>query len=72
VYAIGSASQKTLGLVTQTMTGLWSSPNGVPGGTGGQAASRDGMPTWMLALTGAGLALAGAGAWRLRKATVRR
>jgi Domain of unknown function (DUF4397) len=70
VYAIGSASGKTLGLVTQSMTGLWSSPNGVPGGTGGQAAHQDGLPGWAVGLTGAGLLLAAAGAVRLRRVAV--
>ena len=37
VYAVGSAEQKTLGLVVQTISGLHSSPGGVPAGTGGLA-----------------------------------
>ena len=37
VYAVGSAEDKTLDLVTQTITGLHSAPGGVPSGSGGQA-----------------------------------
>jgi hypothetical protein len=72
VYAIGSASGKTLGLVTQTMTGLWSSPNGVPGGTGGQAAEAGAVPVWVLVLAGGGLLLAGAGVLGARRAATAR
>src|SRR5918993_1379462 len=42
VYAIGSAEQKTLALVVQTISGLHSSPSGVPAGTGGLLG--DGLP----------------------------
>lgn len=38
VYAWGSAKAGNLKLAVQTITGMNSSPNGVPGGTGGQAA----------------------------------
>src|SRR3954471_15072256 len=37
VYAVGSAEDKTLELVAQTITGLHSAPGGVPSGSGGLA-----------------------------------
>ena len=40
VYAIGSAEDKTLDLVAQTINGLHSAPGGVPSGTGGLADQR--------------------------------
>jgi hypothetical protein len=54
VYATGSATDKTLGLVAQTITGLHSAPAGVPSGTGGLADT--GTSAWWLAAT-AGVAL---------------
>jgi hypothetical protein len=70
VYAIGSATDKTLSLVTQTITGLHSNPNGVPGGTGGFAAASggDSRPIWLVALAGAGLLIAGGAGLRLKSA----
>jgi Domain of unknown function (DUF4397) len=54
VYAIGSASAKTLGLVVQTITGLGAAPAGIPAGTGGLAAgSAGGVPAWGWLLVGA-------------------
>jgi hypothetical protein len=38
VYAVGSAQDKTLDLVVQTISGLHSAPGGVPSGSGGLAA----------------------------------
>ncbi len=38
VYAWGSAEDENLELAVQTISGMHSSPDGVPGGTGGQAA----------------------------------
>ncbi|KHL15109.1 uncharacterized protein DUF4397 [Mumia flava] len=58
VYAWGSAEDGNLDLAVQTIDGLHSSPSGVPGGTGGQAAGDDAVPFWVI---GAG-ALAAAGA----------
>ncbi|MFF5171379.1 DUF4397 domain-containing protein [Micromonospora sp. NPDC000089] len=67
VYAIGSAKDKNLSLVAQTITGLHSAPHGVPSGTGGQAGT--GVDTWWYVLAGAGaLLLVGGGA---RVATAR-
>ncbi|MEU1683906.1 DUF4397 domain-containing protein [Micromonospora sp. NPDC005707] len=67
VYAIGSAQDKNLELVAQTVTGLHSAPGGVPSGTGGQAGT--GVDTWWYVLAGAGvLLLLGGGA---RVATAR-
>jgi hypothetical protein len=48
VYAWGSASAKNLKLAVQTVSGLHSNPDGVPGGTGGQAAAD--FPVWAAAL----------------------
>jgi uncharacterized protein DUF4397 len=46
VYAIGSADDKTLDIVAQTITGLHSAPGGVPSGNGGQAAAGYTAPLW--------------------------
>ena len=46
VYAIGSAQDKTLGVVVQTIGGLAAAPGGVPAGNGGQAAAT-GVPAWL-------------------------
>lgn len=60
VYAIGSAQQNTLDIVAQTITGLHSSPGGVPSGSGGQAdRGPAGWLYWALAL-GALLVVGGA------------
>ncbi|NES28629.1 DUF4397 domain-containing protein [Micromonospora terminaliae] len=67
VYAIGSAQDKNLELVAQTINGLHSAPGGVPSGTGGRAGT--GVDTWWYVLAGAGvLLLLGGGA---RVATAR-
>jgi hypothetical protein len=59
-YAIGSASDNTLELVTQTITGAHSAPGGVAGGSGGLA--DDGLPVGLgLGVLGL-LVLAGSGA----------
>jgi hypothetical protein len=63
VYAIGSAEDKTLDLVTQSITGLHSAPGGVPSGSGGQADQGPALAWYVLA--GAGLLLVGLGARRL-------
>ncbi len=47
VYAWGSASAKNLKLAVQTIGGLHSNPDGIPGGTGGQAADTD-TPAWLV------------------------
>lgn len=65
VYAIGSASGKTLGLVVQTIGGLHSAPSGVPAGSAGLADTNGGVPALVLVLSAAGLIVA-AGAYRLR------
>ncbi|MEO7125691.1 MAG: DUF4397 domain-containing protein [Nakamurella sp.] len=75
VYAIGSAEQKTLGLVVQTISGLSAAPAGVPAGSGGFAApSATGIPGWALALALAGgvLVLTGGAAGGVRLARARR
>ncbi len=60
VYAWGSAEDGNLQLAVQTISGSHSSPGGVPGGTGGQAAGDPAAPsTWWL---GAGAMVAAAGA----------
>jgi hypothetical protein len=69
VYAVGSAGDKTLDLVAQTITGLHSAPGGVPSGSGGQA-DRGMSATWYaVAALGLLLLLAGAGRYaRVRRA----
>jgi Domain of unknown function (DUF4397) len=61
VYAVGSASAKTLSLVVQTMTGLGGSPTGMPAGSGGFAAPHTSVPVWawLLVALGSLLALSG-------------
>jgi hypothetical protein len=61
VYAIGSAKDKTLALVTQTISGLHSAPGGVPAGTGGLLDAQPGMPGWAWAAVLAGLLATSAG-----------
>jgi hypothetical protein len=63
-YAIGSAQDKTLGLVVQTIKGLDSAPGSVPAGSGGGAADA-GMPGWVPVTAGIGLLVALAGAARV-------
>jgi hypothetical protein len=65
VYAVGSAEDKTLELVTQTITGLHSAPGGVPSGTGGLADQGAG-PIWFV-VAAAGLLLIGLGVRRARR-----
>jgi hypothetical protein len=71
VYAIGSASGKSLALVAQTISGLGGTPSGMPAGSGGQAGT--GVGSWWYALTATGLLLlvAGLGRAGLRRRAVR-
>jgi hypothetical protein len=62
VYAIGSASGKTLALVTQTISGLHSAPGGVPAGSGGLLDHDAGTPGWVWPASAAALLVALAGA----------
>lgn len=55
VYAIGSASAKTLGLVTQTIDGMNSAPKGVQAGTGGLLDAGHGTPEWVWEASVAGV-----------------
>jgi hypothetical protein len=55
VYAVGSASAKTLTLVTQTIGGLHSAPKGVQAGTGGLLDTGHGTPGWVWAASVAGV-----------------
>lgn len=57
VYAWGSLDDDNLALAVQTISGLHSSPDGVPSGTGGQLAARDAQQQLLLA--GAGVLMAG-------------
>ncbi|MEU7839487.1 DUF4397 domain-containing protein [Micromonospora sp. NPDC049114] len=66
VYAIGSAEDKNLDVVAQTITGLHSAPGGVPSGDGGQAGT--GVQTWWYALAGAGVLLLLGGGVRMATA----
>jgi LPXTG-motif cell wall-anchored protein len=59
VYAIGSADDKSLALVAQTIGGLGGTPSGMPAGTGGQNAT--GVPTTWYTLPAVGLLLLLAG-----------
>jgi Domain of unknown function (DUF4397) len=65
VYAWGSAQQGNLALATQTISGLHSSPSGVPGGQAGLVTNDDASSAngWVAAAVGtgvlAGVALAG-------------
>ncbi|WP_433364472.1 DUF4397 domain-containing protein [Actinoplanes sp. CA-142083] len=63
VYAVGSADDKTLDLVTQRITGLHSAPGGVPSGDGGRADR--GVPLPWYGIGGAGVLLALLGLARL-------
>lgn len=60
VYAVGSAENKSLDLVTQPITGLHSAPGGVPGGSGGQAGSGLGFAWYGMAAAGLLLVVLGA------------
>jgi Domain of unknown function (DUF4397) len=64
VYAWGSADDDNLELAVQTIKGMHGSPNGVPGGTGGQVAKSEVVPLWasLLAVATLGAAVS---AWRL-------
>jgi hypothetical protein len=69
VYAWGSAEDGNLKLAVQTISGMHSTPSGVPGGTGGQAAGdADGIASsgWMV-LAGGLLAALLAGLLTTRK-----
>ena len=66
VYAVGSAADKTLGVVVQTINGLGSAPSGVPAGTGGQSAGLYSQPGWIAAITALGVVIAAAGVFALR------
>ncbi|MGK5682299.1 DUF4397 domain-containing protein [Actinoplanes sp. URMC 104] len=63
VYAVGSAEDKTLDIVSQTIDGLHSAPGGVPGGSGGRADRGASLPWY--GLGGAGILLVLLGAFRL-------
>ena len=69
VYAIGSASGKTLGLVTQTIDGLHSAPSGVQAGTGGLLDAGHGTPGWVWATGVAGVLAMLAGGFGLFRTT---
>lgn len=67
VYAYGSATDKTLALAVQTISGLHSAPGGVPAGSGGQAAQQSDLSR--LALVGS-VALVAGGLVLLRRRPV--
>jgi hypothetical protein len=46
VYAVGSAEDKTLGIVSQSIKGLHSAPGGVPSGDGGRADGNGSLPLY--------------------------
>ncbi|WP_430785391.1 DUF4397 domain-containing protein [Actinoplanes sp. G11-F43] len=59
VYAIGSADDDTLDLVTQSIEGLHSAPGGVPGGDGGRADQNHPVTWYGIGAAGILLALFG-------------
>jgi hypothetical protein len=59
VYAIGSAEDKTLDIVAQTVDGLHSAPGGVPSGDGGRADQGVSLPWYGVGGVGILLALFG-------------
>ncbi|MCO8273769.1 DUF4397 domain-containing protein [Actinoplanes sp. TRM 88003] len=59
VYAIGSAEDKTLDIVSQTIDGLHSAPGGVPSGDGGRADGNSTLPWYGAGAVGILLALLG-------------
>ena len=70
VYAWGSAEDDNLDLAVQTISGMHGNPDGVPGGTGGQAAGPAPWTYALLALALAGIAFSGLQLTR-RRASVR-
>ena len=54
VYAIGDLAGGSFSVVSQAISGLHSTPSGVPTGTDGVAV--DGIPTWLIAAMALGLA----------------
>jgi hypothetical protein len=73
VYAWGSAEDENLDLAVQTISGMNGSPNGVPGGTGGQAANSDAAPLWatVAAFATLGAVISGTQLYRRRALMVR-
>ena len=65
VHAIGSLQDKTLGLVTITVSNLHSSPSGVPSGAPSGAPADSGMPAWLVLSTIAGIVVVAASGRRL-------
>ena len=70
VYAVGSAEDKTLDVVAQTISGLHSAPGGVPSGDGGRADRGLSLPWY--GVGGAGILLMLFGAARLATGVRRR
>ena len=71
VYAWGSAEDTNLALAVQTITGLHSSPDGVPAGSGGQLSAADTATRMGAALLAAMMAGTGALMVTRRRATER-
>jgi hypothetical protein len=73
VYAWGSAEDENLKLAVQAISGMHGSPNGVPGGTGGQAATAGAGPLWatLVAVATLGAAVSGWQLFRRRAFMVR-
>jgi hypothetical protein len=73
VYAWGSAEDENLDLAVQTISGMHGSPNSVPGGTGGQAASSEAAPLWatLAAVATLGAVISGTQLYRRRALMVR-
>ena len=65
VYAVGSAEDDTLDLVTQTIEGLHSAPGGVPSGSGGMADRGLAAPWYAATVLGLLLVVVAFGGWPL-------
>lgn len=59
VYAVGSADDKTLDIVSQSIEGLHSAPGGVPSGDGGRADGNGALPWYGVGVAGFLLAVFG-------------
>ncbi|BBH70624.1 lipoprotein [Actinoplanes sp. OR16] len=59
VYAVGSAEDETLDIVSQTIEGLHSAPGGVPSGDGGRADGNGSLPLYGAGALGILLAMVG-------------
>ncbi|MFY1655193.1 class F sortase [Solwaraspora sp. WMMB762] len=66
IYAVGSASDETLDVVAQTVSGLHSAPDGVSSGTGGLADTGSNTGWYLAGLAGVLLLVVGGGLLAVR------